>query len=35
MEYNLREEGFYGNMEPEQITEMYGSPVYVYNEDEF
>lgn len=32
MEYNLREEGFYGNMEPEQITEMYGSPVYVYNE---
>lgn len=33
MEYNLREEGFYGNMEPEQIIEKYGSPVYVYNEE--
>ena len=35
MEHNLREAGFFGNMEPEQITEKYGSPVYVYNEDEF
>ena len=33
MEHNLREAGFFGNMEPEQITEKYGSPVYVYNEE--
>lgn len=32
MEHNLREAGFFGTMEPEQMTAKYGSPVYVYNE---
>lgn len=33
MNSNLMEAGFFGNMTPAQITEKYGSPVYVYNEE--